>query len=718
MGMTTPALRLWCDDFSTGLLDTPESNRIPLGGTPDAYNAEFDKVYIGADGGRSATLRKRRGCRLVNPTTMSASAKVDGLFEFRRIGTAGKLLAMCNGALYQFNDIDTFAAVTGGSGFTAGNTARACFFRSNAFIFDGAQQKRYNGTTVYDVGFVKPSSVTAMNAVAASGTGVTGTYEAYYVWYDSVMDHESSPSTTTATLVCTAQARRHTKPGGSPPANVTHWRIYVRRTDTFEFNFFRAASVAVGTASSDEEVSDTARRETGAGPYSADNDPPPGAFAVLVERNGIGIGILPDDDSYYTSKTGDLESWNPRNKFPVSRGDGEKLTTAIKYGTDILLQKPHSTIRLTGDSVPFTQETLHSRWGNVSQDAALEVDNMLYAWDRVRGPYVTDTLNWRSLVDGKIETLFATVNRTALADIRAHFDETQRVIRWAVPTTSVTRKRLVLKYHVDLQCWLPPDTGLEYGSFASFTTTAGVLGTYMGDYWGRVYQLNTSDREGVPSGTSTTAATAVTSATASTVTASTAAFYTTGSGLTGMPVAVYTTNSAGDLVWQWRRIASNTANVLTLDTTNDHAWSTTPTSAYFVIVGGIRWYQTTPWLDFGVPESEKSLAHIFVQAKPSSSSHSMACHGRFNDDEGTITSTDVNFTWPTGNLSGVWGSMIWGSGVWGVATRGLRKQSVPRSVFTAQFQFSNYHPDQPVTLTAYGLTADALPGRKVTGATA
>lgn len=713
MGMTVPEMRIWCADFSAGLLDTPESDRLPDGATPDAYNAEFDRVYFTESGARRATLRKRRGSRLINPTAIAASKKVDGLFEFRRIGNAGKLLAVCNAALYQYDDIDTFNAVAGGGGFTAGNTARACFFRSNAFIFDGAQMKRYDGTTVFDVGFVKPTSATDMTAVPPSAGGVTGTYESYYVWYDQVMDHESSPTATTAQVVFAAQARHHTKPGGAPPANVTHWRVYVRRSDTNEFNFFRAATVAVATGTFNEEVSDAARREAGAGPFTSDNDPPPAAFAVLVERNGIGFGILPNDDSFYTSKVGDLESWNPRNKFPVSRGDGEKLTTVIKYGTDIILQKPHSTIRLNGDAVPFAQETLHSRWGNVSQDAAVEVDKYLYAWDRVKGPYVTDTVNWTSLVDGRVASQLATISRDsdAMADIRAHYSETERIIRWAVPVIGSTRKRLVIKYHVDLKCWLPPDTGLEYGSFTSYTTTTGLLGTYMGDHWGRVYEIGSTDRDGVPAASAGATAVGpmpVTSGTANTVTCAAAAFYTTGSGLTGMSVAVVSSGGA----WQWRRIASNTGTVITLDTTNDNPWTNIPDASYLLIVAGIRWYWTTPWLDIDYPELEKSWAHFFLQGKSASSSYTTAVHGRYNDDEGVAT----DFSFPTGALSGVWGSMLWGTGLWSTQNRRTRKQSVGRSSFTAQFQFSNYYPDQPITITGYGLTADPLSGRKVTGA--
>jgi hypothetical protein len=710
MGMTLPGLREWVKDFSPGLMDAPESDRLPLGGTTDASNADFDKVDMR---NRTATMKKRAGSRLLTPTSVAVGKKWDGLFEFRRASMTPKLLGVCNGALYQFDDLETMTAVGGGTGFTPGNPARASFFRSNAIIVDGAQNKRYNGTTVFDLGFAKPSSATDMTVVAPSGTGVTGTYESYYVWYDEVMDHESSPSATTAPVVFTADARRHTKPGGSPPVNVTHWRAYVRRTDTNEFNFFRTATVLVATATFDEEVSDTARREAGLGPFSSDNDPPPGAFAILsTVKAGLGIGVLAADDSFYVSKPGDLESWPPRNKFPVNRGDGEAITSVLPFGTDTLVQKGHATWRLEGDKVPFVIRNLHSKWGNVSQESGLEVDGQFYGWDRENGPYKTDTVNWDSLVFGICSNQLAMVNRLYLSDIRAVYDETAHVIKWAVPLLGSARKRMVMKFHVGLQTWLPPDTGLEYGSLCTFTDVSGALGVYMGDYWGRIFQLGYGLREGVsPTSVGVTAVgpIAVTSATASSVTCTGAAFYTGGSGLAGLPVAVV--SDAG--VWQWRRIESNTIDAITLDTTNDNPWTTTPDTTYFVIVGGLRWYWTTPVLDFGIPEIEKKMAVFYLQAKATSSANAVTVGVRYVESEGATE--DTSFTFPVGDTAGVWGSMVWGVGRWSTTNRRTRKMELGVTKFGAQFLFSNFYADQPVSVTAYGLTADAVPGRKASG---
>lgn len=709
MGMTVPEMREWVQDFSPGLIDTPEGDRLPLGAFPAALNVDFDKVDMR---NHTATVKKRAGSQLITPASVSSGQKWDGLFEFRRAGTAPVLLGVCQTRLYQFDGVDTMTFVS--TNFTTGQPARACFFKNNAIIFDGTANIRYDGSAVYALGFVKPGTpATSITAVAPVGAGISGTFEAYYVYYDAVMDHESSPSpTTTSTTVLAAQARRHTRPPGTPATNVSHWRAYVRRTDTAEFNFFRTATIPIATLTFDEELSDAARRDGGAGPFALDNEPPPGAFAILQVWKGYGIGVLPNDDSFYVSKLGDLEGWHPKNRFYVNRGDGEPITSVLPYGTNILVQKGHSSFWLLNDQVPFKIDPLNSKWGNVSQEAGLEVDGKFYAWDRERGPYWTDTVNWTSLVDGRIKNAIKSVNRNYLGDIRAVFDEAEQVIKWAVPTSASSRKRMLLKYHVGLETWLPPDTGLEYGSLCSFTGSDGTVGVYMGDYWGRIFRLGSGEREGVHSsvsGTTKLGPIPVTAATSSTVTCGGAAFYTTGAGLAGLPVAVK--SSTG--VWQWRRIESNTATVITLDTTNDAPWATVPTSSYTLIVGGIQWYQMTPRIDFGLPDIEKQLRLFLLQGRANAAGSVISVNVRYNVDGAEEAHADFALT--GSGTAGVWGVMLWGTGVWGNISTRVRKSSCEREAFSVQFVLFNFNPDQPCAVSAYGVTADPIPGRKAQG---
>ncbi len=701
MSTVQPSAAVWMRDFSPGYLDSPESDTIPHGATPDARNEEFTSIQ--RDGGRRAIIRKRRGSRLLNPVVTATQAKGDGLFEFRRINSAGTLLAMFAGSLYAFDDVDTFTSV--GSGWTALASARLLMFKNQGYLTDGTYQRRYDGTSLWTIGFPKPSSVTDMTA---SGTGVTGDYDSLYTWYDSATDHESSPSDSTTVVTFTNQSRVHTKPGGSPPANVTHWRAYVRRDDTHETRWFRVGTVVVGTSTLTESVSDALRVEPA--PSTSSNDEPP-VFKVLGEYKGFGIGVTANDDAYYVSKQGDFESWHPKDKFRVPGGT-EDLRCGTPYGSEFILQKPHASWRLVGDQLPFVNEPLHSAYGCVSPDGAGEADQWFYAWDRVRGPYRTDLTTWEPLADARIETIVSQLNTSAASDIRFAHDETNKRVTWAIPLGSQTRKRMLLKYSYLTDSWLPPDTGLEYGSLASFTAADGDTGLYMADHWGRVYQLYSGEREGVPVGSPTdyTVSATVTSATADTVTVSGGNFYTTGSGCAGMPVAVLSADGGS----QWRRILSNTADTITLDTTNDTAWSTTPDASYQVLVGGIEWYHWTPWLDFGLPHLEKKLNHLYIQAKPQSDQHIITVRGRFNDDEGLIAATDFSFT--VSSLAAIWDESEWDTALWSTTLRRIRKASVERAAFTVQFQVLNYEPSQPIEITLMGVTADVLARRLAPGA--
>lgn len=701
MSAPSPHASIWCDNFAPGFLDTPEPDALPVGATPDARNAWFSSVdAVGASGGRRAIMGKRPGSRLLNATAIASGKPVD-VFEFRRTGATPDLLAVCDGSLYEYDGAGSFGVALG-AGWTSGNAARCTVARSNAYVYDGDYMRRYNGTALLEVGSAAPSSITNMSG---SGTGVTGTYVTVYTWYDAATDHHSSTSAETAAFVAANQSRVHTKPGSAAPAWATHWGVWVKRTDTSELNFYFVANVAIATGTHTEAVSDTARRDPADKPN--ENDPPPAAWALLEEWRGWGIGVLDGDDDFYVSKRGDLQSWHPRNKFGVSKGDGEALTAVRKFGSNLLLMKPHSTHRLVGDRVPFEIESVHSAYGCVSQEAGLEVDGRFYGWDRVRGPYVTDLVSYQPLGDGRIADLLATINLSALPGIRAVHDERRNLIIWVVPTTGSTRLRTLLAYHYLLGAWLPPITGLEYRSVCQYTDSSGDLGVYAGDMWGRVYELFSGTVEGVPSGT---VIGTVTAAAADSVTAAAAAFYTTGSGLAGMPVAV---RSASSGRWQWRTIASNTGTQITLDTTNGSPFSPVPQAGDEVIVGGIDWYWWTPWLDSDIPHVMKKLHYFFLAAQSTTDDVQLDVRGRFNGDEG-ITDSSL-FAFPVGATAAVWGSSLWGVGLWGGAVRTMKKGAINRTVYSSQWRIANPYPNQQIAIGLWGLTADVQEARQSLG---
>jgi hypothetical protein len=709
MSLPQPAYTIRAENFAPGYLDSPRTDRLPLGATPDARNAFFYDVEV-HEKGPAATTGKRPGSRLITPAAISLGDPVD-LSEFRRENAAGALLGFCNGAWSVFDEVSAFTPIASATGYT-GDVGRLVVAKNQAFLHDGTKQQLYDGSTVRDVGFVKPTGVT--NMTLGGSPGVTGTYSARYTWYDQTHNHESSPTVDeTADLVTTNDERVHTKPSGSPPAWVTHWRAYVRREDTNEVYWMRVGTVAIGTATLTEAIPDGARVDRL--PLEAENDPPSVAFAVMAMFKGYAIGFPVDSSDMHVSKQGDFESWNPKDVFKVSAGDGEPVRSVRPLGTEIVIQKPHKSWHLVGARVPFDIEELHSSFGNVSQEAGCEVKGRYFAWDEIKGPYWTDLNNWEPIGDLRIGRLLGTLNRSQLAGIRAVHDEQHSLVIWAVPTIGSARRRTLLAYHYVLQAWLPPITGLEYASLAQYTTVAGILGVYAGDAWGRVWRLFDGTRDAPSTGT-VQGTVSDTGATSNTLEDDTATFYTTGDGLAGVPVAVL--SPAG--VWQWRRIASNTATVLTLDTVNDTAWTTRPqgpsgsTPGWTYIIGGIQWYQWTPWLDAGEPGRQKKAWLLEVQLKPASSQHVIEVRARFNDDEGITGNQE--FTFSTGLTGGIWGVGLWGVMLWGSLNRRMRKARIMRAFFSMQIVFSNFYPDQPIEMTSYVVTADPLLRRRVGGA--
>lgn len=690
------------EDFSPGYRDGHEPNRLPNGATPDGENAWF---YSVSQEPVRVTMGRRPGTRLLNPTPISAGKRVDGLFNFQRSGADPVMLAVCNGRLSSFDGVDTFVDI--GGGWTGGNPARSAQFKDNIFIADGTAMQRYDGTSLKGVSTAAPTSAPALAAVA--GPGVTGTYEGFAVWYDPTMDHESSPSATSAQVVFANQTREWTEPTGAPTAEYTKWRVYVRRVDTNELNFYRAGEFNKGSGTGDETTSDDLRRV--AGPNVGENNPPPADVTAMVIWKGFGIGIRRTSDAYVISKAGDVQSWPFAQQFTVDRASGKALTAVTLYSVELLLMQDHAMYRLDGDAVPFVLTQVHPSFGAVSQEAALQVDSLLYSWDRDKGPYKTDTTTFTPLSRGRLAKFFKRMTRSALANMKAGHDETNSIVFWSVPVDGSSRTRVFLPYQYDLDTWLPPMVGLEWSSIVSFTDpTLNTTSLYVGDEWGRVYQFLTGNREGVPTTSPMSTLTGqATAADANTLTDAGAAFYTTGAGLAGMPIAAV--SPAGEV--QWRRIASNTGTVITLDTTNDSPFSPVPAAGWTYYIGGINWYWNTPPFDLGDPFTEKKFPEFLVNAMSSRPTDTLTVKLRVNGQVGVLKEIDFDFAQGSG---AVWGAAIWGEDVWGAGGQAPAKRAVLVTVYSAQFEFGNIAPDAAFVVTGFGVASDRQPRRKAGGA--
>lgn len=684
-------------DFSGGYLDSPEPSKLAQGATPAAANCLFTKIQKTGQ----CNLGKRTGCRPIITAALTASKRIDGLYEFRPEGvTNATLLIVCNGSLYTWDGAALTFTLIGAGGWTAGLAVQFHTFRNLVFISDGLVEKFFDGVALFTPGIAAPTAPGALTAVAPAGAGVTGTYQDVFTWYDSAHDHESSPTAFGTATVLVAQDRQHAKPAGAPPAQVDKWRVYTRRTDTNETYFKLVAEVAVAAVTATEAVTDIVRQlaATLTAPLPNANDVPP-VFVAETSFKGYRFGAALNDSYVQVSALGDGQSQHPKDKIGVARGHGGSITTFKVVGTELLIQKNKGTYHVTGEQMPFLIPEFNPSWGNKQQDSSVEAKDRYWAWDEERGPYWTDLAGqWVSLVDGQIKNTFKSINR--LGQVRcAHFPE-EGLVAWLVATGSSTRLRTMLAYSYVVGAWLPPITGLEYGAFTTFQLPDGTTRFYVGDEWGRVFQYFVGDIEGVPAGTTSAA---VTAAAAGSVTAAGAAFYTTDDALVGLPVAVV--DPAG--VWQIRTIASNTATQINLDLVNGAPWTTIPDATYTVVVGGINWFWRTPLIQWGLPLRQKRGGYVYGEVRSVAAGFSVVLRGRFDD----VTAPET-FSETVALAAGAsWGSGLWGTMVWGLGANQAFRRRIGRTFVGAQFEISNRYPNQAAELVTFGVTGDLLPLR-------
>jgi hypothetical protein len=731
MSLQTPELDYLVRTFHHGYQDSPQPDTLPPGATPDAKNCLFaglqlsQHAYPVGSVPPRATLQKRTGARLLTSAALAAGHGFDGLYEFRKVGqTSGTLIGVTNGAAYYWTGV-AWVQIGATAPFTVG--ARVFFFtyRNLVFITDGAVTRVWDGvlgTDLFTSGQVAPTGAGALTVTA--GPGVTGTYEGFQVWYDSTHDHETSPGPLTAQVVFANQTRTWAKPAGAPAANYDKWRVYCRRVDTNEVYFKRVAEVAIAAVTTSEVTTDAARNLATLGPLPNQNDQPPGGLFLQMEFQGYRLACLANDDQLYVSKLGDPQSQSGRDILGVARGKGGELRSLNTFGTEAVIQKASKTYRLRGDRMPFIPEERHSTFGNVGAKSSVEVAGKFYAWDEEKGPYWTDLqANWVPIGTARVQRAITNVPKTSARDIECVYlkSVSSGLVIWSIPQGSSTRRRTLLAYVETLDTWLPPITGLEYAALATQIDANGSVNLYAGDYWGRLFQYFTDNVEGVPSGSLVARVSSSTSGTvtcdneltvnsdATATVGGAVAFYTTGAGLMGLPVLHIDANGNT----QWRRIQSNTAAVLTLDTTNDSAWNTLPVAGDRIVVGGIDWYWTSPVIDHGDPFRKKIGRYFAFQATPGSSSFTLGWQILL---EGLTTRAYLKTFGMTGSAS--WGSGLWGAMQWGGGDPDRQKRRVARTFFGMAFRIQNPYPNQPVEVLSLRLAADWLHGKLVkSGAT-
>ena len=283
------------------------------------------------------------------------------------------------------------------------------------------------------------------------------------------------------------------------------------------------------------------------------------------------------------------------------------------------MQKPTQSFYLDGRPRALRREsTSISGFGNVSQESAMEIEGLFYAWDRDKGPYRTDLgSRWEPLAEGRIETILRQIRPPDFAGpIRIAHDPFHNLVCWAVstpldPTDFIPRtSATLLAYNYVLGCWYPPMTGLHIGAWTSYLRETSVpsLGIFAVDEIGRLHRVfdPLAVRDSVPSGTvQGTLTHDVLPGLDQPIIDTTAAFYTTGQGLSNRRLAVCPPGGT----WEWRFIAANDA--MTVTPFGAFVQRMPAGSSYRI--GAIDFYWWTPPYDAGAMTRQKRSGWLTVQ---------------------------------------------------------------------------------------------------------
>lgn len=209
-------------------------------------------------------------------------------------------------------------------------------------------------------------------------------------------------------------------------------------------------------------------------------------------------------------------------------------------------------------------------------------------------------------------------------------------------------------------------TGFTAVSSGLMPDSDGILRPFFGDDLGFVWQMDSGENDGVPSGTTKGTITGITS---TVLTDTAAAFYTTADGLKG--VHLITLDSNGNIKNNVV-IQSNTATTLTVT-----AWDSTPAVGDTYIVGGIPMERFTKNENDGIPKRIKIPHYLHLTYENAGATRNLRVR-HYTDSSSTpevAAGQDVDV----------------GTGIDDrISVKGRGKQN--------QLKFENFYADEPITL--------------------
>lgn len=670
-------------------------DQLEPGSTPHAKNNAF-----AISGGR-AMPGKRDGSTCMNRTPLTGSSAIIGQYAYRRRTDAGEItqyhLLISENGRFDWADETGAPTTIDAAAFTPGFFPPSFATLNNlAFLANGQEQVKFNGTDMQNFGIVRPDSSTVIANAGVAGS-LSGEYEIRITYRNSATGAESSASDTAPNTVVTLdQGIDLTGLPVSTDPQVDTKGIYVRNIETqSEFYQIDIIPNADTTASVDGVDADL----TIVAPDTSENDPPLSTVKYLAAHKNRMFAA--DDGKLYWSRTGQPEAFDIDAYDYVNQNDGQKITGLASIpGGYLIIFKEDSYYVLEGDTPGVWQiSRLGPAVGCMTHASIVIGMDALYWWAE-QGPVRMSfaELSVPELIgSNRIGGVMSrkVVNFLERRRICAGLDITGQRILFAFPEIRQDRNTRMVVWNSRLGCWESDNWDpMEVASLASVNDARNQPYVMMGGYGGQFFKQGLGKNDGVASGT--TSGTFVAAATTQqTITSS--GFDTTGAGLANRKVTILDSNLSPVTTSTRPYVSSNSATVLTL---NKAINGLTVGATYTFVVGGPDWQFDTAWSDLGQPFDKKRLEQVYVLGLLYGRNLLVDIHR--NKREDSIALARLGTVTGSGSL---WNQVNWNAFNWNDAELTYDRLRGGQTGATFALRFRNPFANQPMLLLRTGLRA-------------
>lgn len=300
--------------------------------------------------------------------------------------------------------------------------------------------------TVANVGMANPAAPTT---ALGSATGLTGTYD-YIVTWEDAYGNESGPSPISTARTPANQKIDVSQPA-SPPTEAAYWNIYRRKTSANQAQHYFVTRLAIGTATYNDNVADSAVSLLRIPPKQSIGAPPAANFVADHTGRMYYLFVKVGSDTYptrvYYSQVNAHEQVGSNDWFYVGKDDSEYITGGWQYSSNLIIFKERSLYKTIGDPIDpgFDIDTISKSIGCVAHQTIKELEGRL-VWLADEGFYAYDG-DEPVCISDLIEPLFSDMPKARRPYATSAVDIDLGLYLTAISLKSETENDFILCFH-------------------------------------------------------------------------------------------------------------------------------------------------------------------------------------------------------------------------------------------------------------------------------